>query len=290
MSRVIHKRLLYVQPVESSKTTMTEWNAQGYESISALQQAMASEVLAVLDRTDALTKAASVLDLGCGGGHVTAQIAARVPKGKVLGVDASSDMISFAREHYGHAVNANLRFAVADIRQISFSSEFDTIVSFNALHWIPQQAEALQAIHRAMRQNGFAQLRLVPKDQRTSLEHVLEETRISAKWSGYYEAFTRPYLHLTAEEYSALAEQNGFRVDSCEVEDKSWNFGTRAAFIAFANVTFVEWTRKLPEEAKSRFIDDVLQRYASIAGDDHTFRFYQMNIRLSPATREEVPI
>ncbi len=263
---------------------MTEWNAQGYENVSALQQAMASEVLALLDGTQALANATSVLDLGCGSGHITAQIAARVPQGKVLGVDASSDMISFARAHYGPAVTPNLRFTVADIRQISFSGEFDTVVSFNALHWIPQQAEALQAIHRAMRQNGFAQLRLVPKGQRTSLEHVIEETRSSAKWAGYYQGFVRPYLHLTAGEYSALAEQNGFRVESCDVEDKSWSFGNLAGFSAFANVTFVEWTRKLPGEAKLDFIEDVLRRYAPVAGDDHTFRFYQMNIRLSHAT------
>ncbi len=39
---------------------MTEWNAQGYENVSTLQQAMASEVLALLDRTQALANATSL--------------------------------------------------------------------------------------------------------------------------------------------------------------------------------------------------------------------------------------
>jgi trans-aconitate 2-methyltransferase len=256
---------------------MTEWNALGYEKISTLQQAMAAEVLARLD----LKNATRVLDLGCGNGRITAEIARRVPHSAVLGVDASSDMIAFAREHFSAATYPNLTFAVTDIRKLTFRGEFDTVVSFNALHWIPDQAAALQAIHKAMSQGGSAQLRLVPKDQRKSLEDVLEETRCSARWASYYSGFQDPYLHMTAEDYVALAEAQGLRVESQDVEDKAWDFGTREGFFAFGSVTFVEWLRRLPEEARPDFIDDVLGRYASVAGDDHTFRFYQMNIRLA---------
>jgi trans-aconitate 2-methyltransferase len=46
-------------------------------------------------------------------------------------------------------------------------------------------------------------------------------------------------------------------------------------------VTFVEWTRKLPEAERPAFINDVLDRYRLVAGDDHTFKFYQMDIRLA---------
>ena len=256
---------------------MTEWNALGYEKISALQQAMATEVLARLD----LKNATRGLDLGCGNGKITAEIARRVPHGVVLGVDASSDMIAFAREHFSAAMYPNLNFLVTDIRKLAFRDEFDTVVSFNALHWIPDQATALQAIHASMSQGGSAQLRLVPKDQRKSLEDVLEETRCSAKWASYYHGFHDPYLHITGEDYAALAEAQGLRVESQDVEDKAWDFGSREGLFAFGSVTFVEWLRRLPEEARPGFIGDVLERYAGVAGDDHTFRFYQMNIRLA---------
>jgi trans-aconitate 2-methyltransferase len=256
---------------------MTEWNALGYEKISALQEAMAAEVLAALD----LKGATRVLDLGCGNGKITAEIARRVPEGTVMGVDASREMIAFAREHFSAAAYPNLSFAVGDICETAFQGEFGTVVSFNALHWIPDQAAALRAIHRAMRKGGSAQLRLVPKNQRKSLEDVLEETRCSAKWARYYDGFPDPYLHMTAEDYAALAETQGLRVISQDVEDTAWNFGSQEGFFSFGSVTFVEWLRKLPEEAKPGFIRDVLERYASVAGDGHTFRFYQMNIRLA---------
>ncbi|WP_245631984.1 class I SAM-dependent methyltransferase [Edaphobacter aggregans] len=259
---------------------VTEWNAPEYARISELQHAMAAEVLSLLDLGDAK----SVLDLGCGTGNVTAEIAARVPEGRVVGVDASGEMIAFAKERYGAAVWPNLSFEVCDIRRIGFRDEFDLVVSFNALHWIPEQEVALRAIHTAMKPGGAAQLRLVPKGERKSLEDVLEETRKSAKWCTYFDGYRNPYLHLTAEEYSALAAECGLRAVSMDVKDKAWDFGSRAGFHTFGSVTFVEWTRRLPEEAKSTFIDDALDRYSAVAGDDRTFRFYQMDIRLAKSS------
>src|ERR1700761_1951302 len=129
---------------------MTEWNALGYQKISALQQAMAAEVLARLD----IRNATRALDLGCGNGKITAEVARRVPHGAVLGLDASSDMIAFAREHFAPATYPNLNFGVADIRNLTFRGEFDNVLSFNALHWIPDQATALKAIHASMSQGG----------------------------------------------------------------------------------------------------------------------------------------
>jgi trans-aconitate 2-methyltransferase len=256
---------------------MTEWNALGYAKISALQQAMAAEVLALLDLKDAK----SVLDLGCGNGRITAEIASRAPDSKVVGVDASAGMIAFAVEQYGEAVRPNLRFEVRDIRKIAFWDEFDLVVSFNALHWIPQQDVALRAISTAMKPGSAAQFRLVPKGERKSLEDVLEETRKSERWRAYFDGFLDPYLHLTEKEYLALAEKCGLLAVSVDVKDEAWDFGSRDGFFAFGSVTFVEWTQRLPEEAKPGFIHDVIDRYSAVAGDDHTFRFYQMDIRLA---------
>jgi trans-aconitate 2-methyltransferase len=154
---------------------MTEWNAPAYACIAGLQEAMAAEVLALLK----LKGSEKVLDLGCGNGNVTAEIAARVPDGLVVGVDASTDMISFAASHYSPSAHPNLHFETCDIRRISLREKFDLVVSFNALHWIPDQDEALRAIRSALKSDGLAQLRLVPDGERKGLETVIEETRKS---------------------------------------------------------------------------------------------------------------
>ena len=74
---------------------MTEWDASGYRDQSSLQKWLADEHLAALT----LNGAERVLDVGCGDGRITAEIADRVPRGSVLGIDPSSRMIAFAREH-----------------------------------------------------------------------------------------------------------------------------------------------------------------------------------------------
>jgi trans-aconitate methyltransferase len=260
---------------------MTEWNASEYDRLSALQATMAAEVLALLK----LESNERVLDIGCGNGKVTAAIAERIPQGCVLGVDASAEMVAFANKHWTVS-QPNLKFAVADARRLPFQHEFDLIVSFNALHWITDQALPLQAIHNALEPDGKAQLRLVPKGQRKSIEDVIEETCRSPRWAGYFNGFHDPYLHLTPEQYAELARQQNFRVLSVNTSDKAWDFESRATFLAFSKVTMIEWTQNLPEPDRPAFITDVLDRYQKVApqapGEENYFRFYQMDIVLAP--------
>jgi trans-aconitate 2-methyltransferase len=262
---------------------MTEWDAPEYARLSGLQQAMAEEVLSLLD----LKGSELVLDVGCGNGKVTAEIAARVAQGGVVGVDSSADMIAFASSHFGPTIRPNLRFEVADARRLPFKEEFGLVVSFNALHWIPEQEQPLRSIRAAVKSDGRAQLRLVPVGKRKSLENVIAETRLSPRWAHYFREFHDPYLHLTPEQYGTLAERCGFRVRRIHTQDKSWDFKSRSAFQAFGSVTFVEWTRFLPEGERLAFVTDVLDRYQVVAtehsSEENTFKFYQMDVSLSAA-------
>src|SRR5215471_6249010 len=121
---------------------MTEWSASAYNHISTLQQVMAEKEI----RRLTLVGGERILDVGCGDGKVTAEIADLVPRGSVLGVDPSHNMIDFARGHFGTVRTANLRFEVADARRLTYRAEFDLVVSFNALHWVLEQEDALRCI------------------------------------------------------------------------------------------------------------------------------------------------
>jgi trans-aconitate 2-methyltransferase len=255
---------------------VTEWDAVDYARISSLQEVMAEEVLGLLR----LQGSERILDVGCGDGRITAMIAAMVPAGTVVGVDPSVEMVRFAQGKWGNRHGSKLQFEVADARRMPFHEEFDLVVSFNALHWVPEQEKALLSIRAALKRGGKAQLRFVPHGERKSLEHVIRETRQSPRWVPLFDGFHRPYLHLSPDEYRVLAQNTGLQVENIHVADKSWDFHSRQAFLAFAEVTFVEWTHLLNEADKAAFTDDVLNRYAAIAGDDHTFKFYQMDVTL----------
>ena len=257
---------------------MTEWDAEEYARRSSLQKAMAQEVILLLQLNP--HERIRILDVGCGEGKITAQIAERARDATVVGVDPSHDMIRFAAAHF-EAV-PNLRFEVADARRLPFEKEFDLVVSFNALHWIPDQEAALRSIHSAIARGGKAQLRLVPKGPRKSLEDVVEETRKAPRWKAHFADFHDPYLHLTPEEYAALAEDIGFRVLRVSTTDHAWNFGSRAAFVGFSAVGLVAWTDRLPATERPDFINDALDRYQKVTGDGNAsmFRFYQIDASL----------
>ena len=261
---------------------MTEWNASGYNQVSALQKWLADESLAALE----LAGTERVLDLGCGDGKITAEIAERLPRGSVVGVDPSTDMIDFARAHFV-AEHPNLSFEVGDATRLAFRDAFDVVVSFNALHWVADQAAALRGIREALRSDGRALLQLVSQGERKCLEDVLEETALSPRWASHFDGYRRPYLHLPPDEYRTVAERCGLRVERVDVALEAWDFGSREGFAEFGNVTFVEWTRKIPPAEKAAFIGDVLDRYRRVgdgsAADAAVFHFYQMRVALRRA-------
>jgi trans-aconitate 2-methyltransferase len=127
----------------------------------------------------------------------------------------------------------------------------------------------------------------VSQGARESLEDVIEETCEDPRWSRHFADYRRPYLHLPPEEYRRLAERCGLHVDRLDVALEAWDFGSRAAFADFGQVTFVEWTRKIPAAEQADFITDVLDRYHRVgdgsAADAAVFRFYQMRIALRRA-------
>jgi trans-aconitate 2-methyltransferase len=196
---------------------MTEWDANEYSRRSGLQEAMAEEILALLD----LEGSERVLDVGCGDGKITAEIATRVPQGTVVGgVDASQDADQLRFKPLRSAVRPNLRFR-SGRSPAPFRNEFNLVVSFNALHWVPEQDAALRSIGSAMMADGRVQLASYrPVSARVS-ENVVEETRLSSRWNAYFPKFRDPYLHLTPEQYGEMAERNGLRVLHIRAQSKN---------------------------------------------------------------------
>lgn len=104
----------------------TPWDARTYDVLSTPQQAWASDVLARLHR---IPRDATVLDVGCGTGRVTESLLALVPRGSVLAIDASEDMVTLARSRLGDRA----QMWCQDV--LDLAEAVDVIISTAALHW-----------------------------------------------------------------------------------------------------------------------------------------------------------
>ncbi|MEO5839824.1 MAG: class I SAM-dependent methyltransferase [Acidimicrobiales bacterium] len=115
-------------------------------------RAVAGYHRALLDHA-AITRAAAVLDIGCGNGETTRAAARIAVEGSALGVDLSSRMLERARELTMAEGLPNARFAQADAQVHDFGSDrFDIVVSrFGAMFFADRQA-AFTNIAGAMRQ------------------------------------------------------------------------------------------------------------------------------------------
>lgn len=116
-----------------------DWDAQTYDRVAGPQTAWGTTVVEWLDlRWDEV-----VLDAGCGSGRVTELLPPRLPRGRVVGLDASAAMIEQARrrlEPFGDGA----RLVVADLlRPLPLRAPMDAVFSTATFHWVPRSRGAL---------------------------------------------------------------------------------------------------------------------------------------------------
>jgi len=120
-----------------------QWNAAQYDAKHAFVYEKAKGLVELL----APKAGERILDLGCGTGALTAEIAGR--GAEILGVDRSEEMISQARKKF-----RALKFEVLDARQLRFNAEFDAVFSNAVLHWIPEAEQVIAGVAQALKLGG----------------------------------------------------------------------------------------------------------------------------------------
>jgi trans-aconitate methyltransferase len=150
-----------------------------------------------------------VLDLGCGTGHLTAQLAAA--GADVVGLDSASEMVARARQAY-----PNLRFELADARTFAVSGPFDAVFSNAALHWVREPAAVIARVAAALRPGG----RFVAEfGGRGNVRTVIASLEAAARQLGVG-PLAHPWYYPGIAEYAGLLERGGLEVTHAELFDR----------------------------------------------------------------------
>jgi len=103
---------------------------------------------------------ARVLDVGCGPGTITADLAARVPGGDVTGIDAAADVLAQARQEAESRGLANVSFDTGDVYQLGFADgTFDVVHAHQVLQHLTDPVAALREMRRVCRPGGLVAAR-----------------------------------------------------------------------------------------------------------------------------------
>lgn len=196
------------------------WDACGYEQHSSPQHQWA------LDLISTLTFAGDehVLDIGCGDGKISAELAARVPNGSVLGIDAAHTMIQFAQDRFPLSRFPNLRFRYGDATHLAFCHEFDLVVSFAALHWVHDHRAVLQGVKRALKPDGRVVFQFGGEGNAATLVAVTHELTMHERWRRYFIGFTFPWVFYGIGPYRDLINEVDLSAKRIELVPKDMTF------------------------------------------------------------------
>jgi len=107
-----------------------------------------------------LTAAAHVLDVGCGPGTITVDLAARVPGGQVTGIDAAAEALAGARAEAARRDQRNVTFDAGDVRHLDFAdAAFDVVHAHQVLQHLTDPVAALAEMRRVCRPGGVVAAR-----------------------------------------------------------------------------------------------------------------------------------
>jgi trans-aconitate methyltransferase len=185
----------------------TKWNAGLYDDKHSFVWKMAAGLLDLL----AAQPGERILDVGCGTGHLTAQIAEA--GALVTGIDRSPEMVHQAQEKH-----PDLRFQVMDAREITLPAEsFDAVISNATLHWITEPERVIAGIARSLRPGGRFVAEFGGKGNTAQFLAAAARAWSRLDLPG---AMPHPWFYPSVADYAGLLEQYAFEVTYATLFDR----------------------------------------------------------------------
>jgi trans-aconitate 2-methyltransferase len=252
------------------------WDAGDYARHSSAQRDWARELIAKL----ALQGDECVLDIGCGDGEVSAEIASAVPAGFVAGIDSSLSMVRLARSRQHFAEIANLDCCLADALDLPFRAAFDVVFSNAVLHWVHDHRRVLAGIRRILRPGGRMLLQMGGTGNAAEILRLAAGVMQEPQWVGYFADFVFPYAFYGPEDYLPWLEESGLHPLRVELIPKDMTHQGASELEGWIRTTWLPYTERVPEELRGQFVRQLAASYLARHPLDGTGRAHVAMVRL----------
>jgi trans-aconitate 2-methyltransferase len=219
----------------------TPWDASAYDATSEPQQAWAAAVVA---RLAGIAQDATVLDVGCGTGRVTETLLTLVPRGRVLAIDASAEMVGLARGRLGERADVWCQ----DVLDLELSEPVDAIFSTATLHWVPDHERLWPRLARALRPGGVLEVQCGGRGNINRVRKVIDA--VAREMAPELVGFS-PWVFAGPRETSRRLRAAGFEVRRSWLEERPTCPDDVGAFVPTS--ILAAHLERLPEERRERF-------------------------------------
>jgi trans-aconitate methyltransferase len=187
----------------SGSATGGAWDAARYQNQHSFVWRYGASLLELLNPA----KGERILDLGCGTGQLTSDIAQS--GAEVVGLDNSEDMLAEAQKNF-----PTLRFVLADASHFRLPDSFDAVFSNAALHWVKNAEGAVESIARALRPSGRFVAEFGGRGNIVSIQAALRAVL------GPESDERSPWYYPSIGEYAPLLERHGLEVRNASLFDR----------------------------------------------------------------------
>ena len=198
-----------------------------------------------------------ILDLGCGDGVVTAELAELVPRGQVVGIDSSQNMIAAALPLAGD----RLSFRRLDINELDYCDAFDLVFSNATLHWVQDHGRLLNNVYRALSPGGACRFNFAADGNCASFIGVVRELMRNPRYERFFRDFRWPWFMPALDDYEALFVGGPFGDHRIWGENADRHFADADAMTAWIDQpSLVPFLRQIDGPEKQAFRDEAVAR------------------------------
>ena len=221
-----------------------------------------------------------MLDIGCGDGKITAQLASSLPRGCVVGIDSSEEMVDLARRSFPPSIYMNLSFQKMNAQSLSFKDEFDRVFSNAALHWIIDQRPILKGVQRSLKACGRLLFQMGGKGNAKDVLAILDDLLLENRWGKFFEGFAFPYGFYAPDEYAVWLREAGLTPERIELLKKDMRLSGKEGLAGWIRTTWLPYTERLPAELRKEFISEIVDRYVKTHPLDNAGNVHVGMVRL----------
>ncbi|NVM05080.1 MAG: methyltransferase domain-containing protein [Candidatus Helarchaeota archaeon] len=238
---------------------MKAWKAELYDSKSFAQFEIGMKLINELN----IKNGEKILDIGCGTGRLTMEIAKKNPGGLVIGLDNSQDMIDKANFNLKNWGLKNLKFIKANILQYEPEVQFNAVYSNSALHWIENTRDLFVKIYNILLPEGRI-LAQIPAGGLHQYIPLFIATIQSLNLSQYFKNWKFPSRLTNPKILMKLLSSIGFNDVQIKKVTQKVKFETLEDLIAWLQTgPLVAILSQLPAKKREKYLNYLLNIFKS---------------------------